>query len=101
VEDGATILTLAQRDGEIARVHICARHGQARGLASTELFDLVLMDGGQGDRPTEESLARVLRQLARHIRRSEQTVGEDGLRMVTGLSTHGDRVARYGAEALV
>jgi len=101
VEDGATILTLSQRDGRIARVHICARQGEARGLASTERFDLILMDGGQGDCRTEEDLARVLRQLARHMRRSERDVGEDGLRMVAGLSSPGDQVARYGAEALV
>ena len=88
---GATILSLAHRDGREARVHICARSGRARGLAHTALFDLVLMDGGQGDRPTEERLGRVLQQLARHIRRNELRVDDDGLRSVVQLQSHTDR----------
>jgi len=101
VQEGATILTLAHRDGRIARVHICARQGRARGLAHTGLFDLVLMDGRQGDQPTEESLGRVLRQVARVMRRAELSVGEDALRQVVGLRSHPDRVRMYGAEALI
>ena len=101
VQEGASVLTLSHRDGRIARVHICAREGRPQGVACTGLFDFVLMDGAQGDRPTEESLGRVLRQVARRARRAEQRVGEDELRMVVGLRSHPERVARYGAEALV
>ena len=101
VDRGATILSLVHRDGRQARVHICARRGSARGLAHTGLFDLVLMDGGQGDRPTDEELGRVLCQIARHIRRNELRVDEDGLRSVLGLQAHTDRAARYGPQTLL
>ena len=101
VARGATILSLAHRDGREARVHICARSGRARGLAHTALFDLVLMDGGQGDRPTDERLGRVLQQLARHIRRNELRVDDDGLRSVVQLQSHTDRATRYGPQTLI
>ena len=101
ITQGATILSLVHRDQRTARVHICARRGQARGLAHTGLFDLVLMDGGQGDRPTDESLGRVLKQVARHIRHNELLVDDDGLRSVVRLQSHPDREARYGPQALV
>jgi hypothetical protein len=101
VEAGATILTLSHRSGRIARVHICARHGRARGLAHTGLFDLVLMDGGQGDQPTEEGLGRALQQLARQMRRNELAVDDSALVQVVDLEPHSARVARYGPETLV
>ena len=101
IAQGATILSLAHRDGRTARVHICARRGQPRGLAHTGLFDLVLMDGGQGDLPTDESLGRVLKQVARRIRRNELLVDDEGLRSVVRLQSHPDREAQYGPQALV
>lgn len=101
VREGATILSLSHRDGRLARVHICARQGRPSGLAHTAMFDLVLMDGGQGDQQTDEALGRVLKQVARSVARAERTVDEQGLRTVLGLRTHSDRVARYGGEALV
>lgn len=100
VQEGASVLTLTHRDEREARVHICAHHGQPRGLAHTALFDLVLMDGGQGDRDTPEDLGRVLLQLAAHIRRAELSDASE-LEQVTGLLTHAERVAVYGAEHLV
>jgi hypothetical protein len=101
IAQGATILSLVHRDQRTARVHICARSGQPRGLAHTGLFDLVLMDGGQGDHPTDESLGRVLKQVARHIGRNELMVDDEGLRAVVRLQSHPDREARYGPQALV
>lgn len=101
VHEGAAVLSLSHRDGRLARVHVCARHGRPTGVAHTALFDLVLMDGAAGDRPTDESLGRVLSQLARRIRRNEQAMGEDQLRGIVGLRSHTDRVDRYGPEALV
>ena len=41
------------------------------GLAHSELFDLLLMDGGDGNQPTNESLGRVLKDIERRIRKNE------------------------------
>lgn len=99
IERGAAVLTLTQvgTPGAEARVHLCAHHGQPRGLAHSALFDLVLMDGGQGNKPTDEGLGRVLLGLAARLRRTEQS-GE--LTAVARLLTHGERTMLYGPESL-
>jgi len=101
VHEGAAVLSLQHRDERTARVHICTHDGQPRGLAHSVLFDLVLMDGRQGKQSTEESLGRVLVQLARHIRRNELQSDDSHIASVKGLLTHDDRVILYGPEALV
>ena len=101
VRDGAAVLSLSHRDGRLARLHICAHDGRPRGLAHTALFDLVLMDGGQGDRPTDESLGRVLLTLAHHLRRNELRSDDQQVASVGGLLSHDQRVALYGPEQLV
>lgn len=99
VERGASVLALTRNSGETARIHICFRQGKAKGLAHTEMFDLLLMDGGNGDRPTEEGLARVLKDIARRIRKNE--VREDAnLRPLSRMQTHEERVGVYGPETL-
>jgi hypothetical protein len=100
VREGAAVLTLVTGDERQARVHICAHEGRPRGLVHTALFDLVLMDGGQGDRPTDESLGRVLMQLGRHIRRNEIRSDDAQIGSVTGLLSHDERVALFGPEHL-
>ena len=100
VERGAAILELSHdKAGVTARVHICTYEDQPRGLAHTELFDLILMDGGQGDKPTEESIGRVLLTLADIIRENE--LGEEAdLDRVNRMLSHSERVAIYGPETL-
>ncbi len=99
VRMGASVLDLVHRDGSVARVHLCAREGRPKGLAHTALFDLVLMDGAQGDRATDERLGRALLNLASRIKQNELSAGaSDELR---GLLSHLDRVERFGPEALV
>lgn len=102
VERGAVVITLRHaRHTEAApvegRVHLCAHHGAPRGLAHTALFDLVLMDGGQGARPTDEALGRVVLTLAAKVRTNELS-GDLG--SVARLLTHAERVALYGPESL-
>lgn len=99
VERGAAVLELAHHDGELARVHVCAHAGTPKGLASTVLFDLVLMDGGQGEQPTPEGLGRALMGVASRVRRNE-LVGETDLKSVSRMLTHAERVERYGPESL-
>jgi hypothetical protein len=104
VERGAVVLELHRDGGDtegvrVARVHICAREGKARGLAHSELFDLVLMDGGQGEKPTDERLGRVLLGLADRVRKNELESNAE-LKDLGRLLPHGQRVALYGAETL-
>jgi len=63
VAAGAVIVQLARSD-RTARVHVCAHQGAPRGLASSDRFDLLLMNQGDGRTPTDESLARALALLA-------------------------------------
>lgn len=100
VDRGAAVLALFHRDGREARVHLCAHHGTPRGLAHSALFDLILMDGGQGDRDTPEDLGRALVNLAARVRGNEISDKAD-LRPLAHMMTHAERVALYGAETLV
>lgn len=100
VSRGAAVLSLAHRDGREASVHLCAHHGSPRGLAHSALFDLILMDGGQGDQSTPEDLGRALVNLAARIRGNEVSDKAD-LRPLAHMMTHAERVALYGAETLV
>lgn len=98
VQQGAAVLSLSHRDGRTAAVHICALGARGRGVAQTQLFDLVVMDGRDGDAPTDEALGRAVVNLSRRIHRNELRVEEE-LRQAAGMMTHGDRVARYGGTA--
>ncbi len=93
---GAWTLSLLHAEHGEARVAICYRRGEARGLASTELLDLVLMDGAAGDRPTDEALGRVIIALSRILDRNERAVAEASAHLMT----HAERVARFGPELL-
>jgi hypothetical protein len=95
---GAWTLTL-KREAIEARVHICYHNGSPRGVAHGELLDLILMDGGDGGKPTVESLGRVLQHLATVVRENELREGADT--ELSALMTHHERVVRYGGESLV
>ena len=100
IENGASILTLQHNEGHKANVHICSYEGDPKGLAHTEFLDLILMDGGCGDKPTDEHLGRVLLGIAKRIRTNELSLQQD-LEELVQLQTHEERVLRYGAENLV
>ena len=88
VHKGAAILELTHRMGQSARaIHICTYEGKPKGLAHTALFDLILMDGGQGDKPTEETIGRVTLTLADIIAENEIR-DEADLSKVTRMLTH-------------
>ncbi|MCB9778818.1 MAG: hypothetical protein H6742_09665 [Alphaproteobacteria bacterium] len=99
VRDGASVITLQHAEHGVARAHLCMRDGQPRGLAHTAMLDLVLMDGGQGDKATEESLGRVLLGLARVVADNELHADGD-LRELARMQPHEQRVAAYGPENL-
>ena len=86
--EGAVTLNLAHTDGRVARVDVCLREGAPKGPASTELLDFIVMDGGDGAAPMDESLGRVLRRLAAVVADNE---GADADR-VAALTSHAQRV---------
>jgi hypothetical protein len=91
---GAAILTLVSETGQ-ARVHLCRNGGSPRGVAHTRDVDLLLMNGGQGDRPTDEPLGRVVLGIAEVIAANED---KPSVREITArLWTHDERLRAHAA----
>jgi hypothetical protein len=86
--EGAITLTLAHASGERVRVDVCLKEGAGKGPATTELLDFIVMDGGDGTAPMQESLGRALRRLAA-VAAENEGQSEDSLSV---LSTHAARV---------
>ena len=99
IEKGAAILTLQHHEKDVARIHICAHNGLPKGLAHTNLLDFLLMDGGQGNHPTEESVGRVLLGLAERMQKDEERLIEQGYQ-ISQLQTHEERLLLYQDEGL-
>lgn len=99
VDKGAAVLSLAHRSGAQAQVHLCAHRGSPRGVAHSQLVDLVLMDGGSGSFRTDERLGRVVLGLADRIRRNELDPRGD-LSPLARMMAHDDRVDVFGPENL-
>lgn len=86
--EGAITLNLHHTDGSVARVDVCLREGAARGPAHTNLLDFIVMDGGDGTSPMNESLGRVVRRLA-SIAGENESLDVDQL---AKLAPHAERV---------
>jgi hypothetical protein len=71
VADGSCVLTLQNPRGRAHRVHLCRNDGGPQGLVYTKQFDLVVMNGGQGDLPTEEGLAQAVAEVAHVLAANE------------------------------
>ena len=70
-DGGSCVLTLANERGRSHRVHLCRNDGRPQGLVFTRQFDLVVMNGGQGDLPTDESFARAVAAVAHVLAANE------------------------------
>ena len=99
IERGATVLTLINSNLESARIHICSHQGNPQGVASTKLFDLILMDGGTGRSPTKEDLGRVILGIAGQIKNREQDLLEQA-EQIGELQTHEERLVAYKNQGL-
>lgn len=86
--EGAITLNVAHQSGRNARIDVCLRDGAAKGPAFTEYLDFIVMDGGDGTAPMDESLGRVVRRLAA-VAESNERAGLDEIR---ALSPHAQRV---------
>jgi hypothetical protein len=89
--DGSCVLTLQNERGRLHRIHICRNDGHPQGLVYTDQFDLVAMNGGQGDLPTEEGLAQAVAEVAHVLARNGRRAPE----IVTALLSQAERVRRF------
>ena len=99
VRRGAPVLTLVHPSGERARVHLCRRNGQARGLTHTDHLDLLLMNGGDGHQPTSECIGRAVKTVAMRILGRERREGQR-LAPSADLMSHTLRLRRFGAREI-
>ena len=97
IEDGSCVLTLENGRGRAHRVHLCANAGRPQGLVYTKRCDLVVMNGGQGDLPTDEGLAQAVAAVA-HVLAANEGDGRHGPE-VAALLPHAERVERFAAAA--
>jgi hypothetical protein len=90
VADGSCVLTLKNQRGREHRVHVCSNDGNPQGLVYTNRFDLVVMNGGQGDLPTEEGLGQAVAEVAHVL-----AANENHVTVVAGLLPHAERMRRF------
>ena len=95
VEDGSCVVTLQNARGRSHRVHLCRNDGNPQGIVYTRRVDLVVMNEGYGDLPTEERLAQAVAKLAHVIAANEARVPG----RVTELLPHAERLRRFAAAA--
>ena len=94
VKDGTCVATLQNERGRARRVHLCRNAGKPQGLVYTRRVDLVVMNEGSGDLPTEETLAQAVAELAHVVAANEGTSPD---RLFTDLLPHAERVQRFAA----
>ena len=95
VTNGSCVLTLENARGRAHRVHLCGNAGQPQGLVFTNQLDLLVMNGGQGDLPTEEGFAQAVAEVA-HVLASNE--GRETA-LLAGLLPHAERLSQFTAAA--
>jgi len=94
VVGGSYVLTLANERGRSHRVHLCGNAGRPQGLVYTERVDLVVMNGGQGDLPTDEGLAQAVAAVAHVIAANEGRAA-----VLSTLVPHAERLEQFASAA--
>jgi hypothetical protein len=97
VIDGSCVVTVENERGRTQRVHLCRNDGHPNGLVHTEQFDLVVMNGGQGDLPTEEGLAQAVAEVA-HVLASNESDPRFAP-LMTALLSQAERVRAFSSSA--
>jgi len=95
VEAGSCVLTLQHASGRTQRVHVCRHDGRPAGVVYTDTLDLLVMNGGAGEMPTEEGLAQAVAAVAHAVAANE--AAEPVVQLGSALLPQSERVARYGA----
>src|SRR5438034_237486 len=83
VQHGSCVVTLQNARGRSHRVHLCRNDGNPQGIIYTRRVDLVVMNEGYRDLPTEERLAQAVAALAHVIAAKEATGPARGLAELT------------------
>jgi len=96
VEDGSSVVTLQNARGRSHRIHLCRNDGSPQGIIHTRRVDLVVMNEGYSDLPTEERLAQAVAEVAHVIAANEATVPD---RCLAELLPHAERLRRFAAAA--
>lgn len=91
--DGSCVVTLENARGRAHRVHLCRNDGRPQGLVYTKRFDLIVMNEGEGDLPTEESLAQAVAELAHVLAANENDRRHESV--VTALLPQAERVRMF------
>jgi hypothetical protein len=94
VRDGSTVVTLQNQRERSHRVHLCRNDGSPQGIVYTRRVDLVVMNQGYGDLPTEEPLGQAVAELAHAVAANEATVPDS---VFADLLPHTARVQRFAA----
>jgi len=92
VQNGSCVVTLENARGRSHRIHLCRNDGSPQGLVYTRGVDLVVMNGGQGDLPTEEGLAQAVAGLAHAVAANEATAS-----VLAELLPHSERLQRFAS----
>jgi hypothetical protein len=91
VQHGTAVVTLQNPRGRAHRIHLCRNDGTPQGIIYTPRVDLVVMNEGYGERPTEEHFGQAVAALAHAIAANETTVTD----VVASLMPHAERVERF------
>ena len=94
VQNGSCVATLRNARGRAHRVHLCRNDGTPQGLVYTRRTDLVVMNEGHGDLPTEERLAQAVAELAHVVAGNEAKMSDE---VFGNLLPHSERVRRFAA----
>lgn len=88
--NGSCVLTLRNARNRSHRIHICRNDGNPNGLVYTKHFDLVVMNGGEGDLPTEEGFAQAVAEIAHVLAANERNQP-----VIGSLMAHNERVRMF------
>jgi hypothetical protein len=94
VRDGSCVVTLRNERGRSHRIHLCRNDGNPQGIVHTRRVDLVVMNEGGSDLPTEENLAQAVAELAHTVASNERRAPR---RIFTELLPHTERLRRYAS----
>ena len=94
VEAGSCVLTLQHASGRTQRVHVCRHDGRPAGVVYTDTLDLLVMNDGAGETPTDEGLAQAVATVAHAVARNAGAAPAE-------LLAHAERLERYGTTARV
>ena len=94
VRNGSAVATLQNDSERSHRIHLCRNDGSPRGLVYTRHVDLVVMNQGYGDLPTEEHFGQAVAELAHAVAANEAKMPAG---FFAELLPHAERVERFAA----